>query len=185
MTDELRAHIIDVAQRAYNARGYQAVTMDELRAASGVSLKRLYSLFPSKEDIIAAVLASRHQEWVDGVTSAVAAAPDERGKLLAVYDFLDQWFCGPDYRGCAFINAFAELGAVSPRLAELAREHKGEFQRYVDELVASAGGPVSLGPQLAILAEGAQTTAAIAGSPEAARQARDAAAVLVDVALAA
>jgi len=40
-----------------------------------------------------------------------------------------------------------------------------------------------LAPQLSILAEGAQTTAAIAGSPEAAGQARQAAEVLIDAAL--
>jgi hypothetical protein len=48
--------------------------------------------------------------------------------------------------------------------------------------VAEAGGPPALAAQLAILAEGAQTTAAIAGTPEAAAQARAAAATLIDAA---
>jgi hypothetical protein len=53
----------------------------------------------------------------------------------------------------------------------------------VARLVAEAGGPESLAPQLAILAEGAQTTAAIAGTKEAAGHARRAAETLIDVAL--
>jgi hypothetical protein len=40
-----------------------------------------------------------------------------------------------------------------------------------------------LAPQLSILAEGAQTTAAIAGTPDAAGQAREAAEVLIGAAL--
>jgi hypothetical protein len=50
-------------------------------------------------------------------------------------------------------------------------------------VVAAAGGPPSLAVQLAILAAGAQTTAAIVGTNEAAHQARRAAEVLIDAAL--
>ncbi|WBU39124.1 TetR/AcrR family transcriptional regulator [Homoserinibacter sp. YIM 151385] len=183
MTADAKVAILEAADRLYNARGVQSVGMDELRTAAGVSLKRLYQLYPSKEDIIVAVLAARHRAWVEGLDAAVAAAATPREQLLAVYDVLGQWFCDPEFRGCAFINTFAELGAVSPRLAEIAREHKRDFQATTAELVRRAGAPASLAPQLSILAEGAQTTAAIAGTPDAAAQARDAAAVLVDAAL--
>lgn len=60
--------------------------------------------------------------------------------------------------------------------------HKSDFQGYVADLVRAAGGPPALAPQLAILAEGAQTTAAIAGTPDAAAQARAAAETLIDAA---
>ena len=47
-------------------------------------------------------------------------------------------------------------------------------------LSAEAGGTQDLAPQLAILAEGAQTTAAISGDSAAARHARRAAEILID-----
>ncbi|MET1035364.1 MAG: hypothetical protein ABWX68_09030 [Arthrobacter sp.] len=46
-----------------------------------------------------------------------------------------------------------------------------------------AGGPAWLAPQLALLAEGAQTTAAISGTADAAGEARAAAEILVAAAL--
>ena len=46
------------------------------------------------------------------------------------------------------------------------------FQQYVADLVRAAGGTETLAAQIAILAEGAQTSAAIAGTPEAAVQVR-------------
>jgi hypothetical protein len=82
-----------------------------------------------------------------------------------------------------FINSFGELGATTPRIAEIVRAHKASFQACLAEIVAEAGAPASLAPQLAILAEGAQTTAAIAGTNEAATHARQAAAVLIDAAI--
>lgn len=178
----VRDIIVDAADRLYYAKGIQSVGMDELRSAAGVSLKRLYSAFPSKEDIVLAVMERRHELWTTGVSALVDDAETPRDRLLAIYDYLAGWFSDDSFRGCGFINAFGELGGVSPAVATITREHKASFQDYVADLVADAGAPASLAPQLAILAEGAQTTAAITGSPEAALHARRAAETLIDAA---
>lgn len=185
MDEALRARILEVADRLYYTMGIQAVGMDLLRAEAGVSLKRLYQLFGSKEAIVEEVLRARHGMWTALVEDAVAGGGDARHRLLAIYDMLARWFDQDDFRGCVFINSFGELGATAPRIAEIVREHKASFQARLAELVADAGAPASLAPQLAILAEGAQTTAAIAGTTEAAGHARAAAEVLIDVALSA
>ncbi|WIE76579.1 TetR/AcrR family transcriptional regulator [Curtobacterium sp. MCSS17_007] len=183
---ETRARIVDVADGLFYARGFQSVGMDEIRTGAGVSLKKLYAAFPGKDQLVAAVLGGRHEYWEHGIEQAVAAADTPRDRLLAMYDFLEQWFGDDTFRGCGFINAFGELGATSPAVAEIAREHKDSFQRYVAGLAAAAVPDVAaaeeLAAQLALLAEGAQTTAAIAGTPEAARHARRAAEVLIDAA---
>jgi AcrR family transcriptional regulator len=177
-----RQRVVDAADELFYARGIRAVGMDDVRTAAGVSLKRLYSLFPGKDSLVLAVLHKRHAMWTDGLTAAVDAADDPRAKLLAVYDYLAQWFAEDAFRGCGFINAFGELGPTSPEVAEYAREHKRTFQDQLAALVADAGVDTSLAPQLAILAEGAQTTAAIEGSPDAADHARRAAETLIDAA---
>lgn len=184
MTDDVRTRVVDAADALYYARGYAKVGMDAVRDSAGVSLKAIYKEFPSKDDLIAAVLGKRHDQWVAGVEARAAAIDDPRERLLAVYDFLADWFCDADFRGCGFINAFGELGGSSPRVAEIVRDHKAGFQAYVARLVEEAGGPASLAPQLAILAEGAQVTAAIAGAPDAAAQARAAAQALIGAAFA-
>jgi len=178
-----RERVVAVADRLFYTLGIQAVGIDRVRTASGISLKKLYSLFPSKDALLVAVLHHRTGEWDTGIADAAAQASTARDKLLAIYDFLNQWFRQDDFRGCAFINSFGELGAISPDVARVARDQKSAFQRYVATLVDEAGGPTSLAPQLAILAEGAQTTAAISGTPDAAAHARAAAVVLIDAAL--
>ena len=186
MTEEtVREQILAAADELYYRRGYAAVGMDELRAAAGVSLRRLYALFPSKTDIVTAVLARKHAEWESGLTGAVVdAGADPRDRLLAVYGYLENWFCTDDFRGCAFINAFGELGGTNPEVATIVRDHKASFQAYMADLVVAAGAPASLAAQLSILAEGAQSTAAIAADPQVAVQARNAAEVLIDAAIA-
>ncbi|PZE93404.1 TetR/AcrR family transcriptional regulator [Curtobacterium sp. MCBD17_008] len=183
---ETTARIVDTADALFYARGIQSVGMDEIRTTAGVSLKKLYAAFPGKDQLVAAVLTGRHGLWERGIRAAVDSAEGPRAKMLAVYDFLESWFGDDTFRGCGFINAFGELGATSPAIAVIAREHKESFQRFVSELAVQAVSDVEraeeLAAQLALLAEGAQTTAAIAGTPDAAVHARRAAAVLIDAA---
>jgi AcrR family transcriptional regulator len=180
--DAVRAQVLQVADRLYYTLGIQAVGMDTLCREAGVSLKRLYGLFSSKEAIVEAVLLRRHEMW-DSLVEDATDLSNPRQRLLAIYDMLARWFDEDDFRGCVFINSFGELGATAPRIAQIVRAHKAGFQARLAEIVAEAGAPASLAPQLAILAEGAQTTAAIAGTNDAAGQARQAAEVLIDAAI--
>lgn len=181
--DASREKIIAAAEQLFYARGFTAVGMDELRAASGIPLKRLYRLFPSKEAIVEEVLFVWQGMWTSGLTGQVESTQVPRERLLAVYDFLAGWFTSEGFRGCAFINSFGEVGGASGNITSIIRNQKKHFQDYLAELADDLGAPASLAPQLAILAEGAITTAAIAASAEPARQARAAAEILIDVAL--
>ncbi|MGA5557958.1 TetR/AcrR family transcriptional regulator [Streptomyces lavendulocolor] len=176
-----RTRILDAAEDLFYGRGIQTVGMDAVRSASGVTLRRLYQLFPSKGDLVEAYLLRRDARWRAGLAAyvdATGAAPRER--VLAVFDWLRGWFEEPGFRGCAFINGFGELGATSPEVAAAARRHKEEFFRYVTGLTTAAGAPAATGRQVALLAEGAITTAALTGSSAPAGEARAAAALLLD-----
>ncbi|WP_280833205.1 TetR/AcrR family transcriptional regulator [Mycolicibacterium frederiksbergense] len=170
-----RDQVLDAAEELFYSRGIQAVGMDSVRSASGVSLKRLYQLFPSKDQLVIEFLRQRDSRWQQALATYVNARTDPRERIAAVFDWLYDWFSQPDYRGCAFINSFGELGAISPGVAEQARHHKKVFHDYLTGLVDDAGSPAQLAQQLALLAEGAIVTSAIFGAPEAAHQARDAA----------
>ncbi|WP_200329956.1 TetR/AcrR family transcriptional regulator [Leucobacter sp. L43] len=177
---EARERIAGAAEDLYYRKGFSAVGMDEIRSSAGVSLRRLYALFPSKDAVITEVLARRHAQWERGLAEQVSqAGNDTRRRLLAVFDYLDGWFRDPAFRGCAFINAFGELGGTRSHVAAIVRDHKASFQQCMTELVRTAGGSELLAAQLSILAEGAQSTAAIGEDPSSAAQARLAAEVLI------
>ena len=180
---QARDRVIEAADALFYARGIQSVGMDEVRTAAGISLKRMYALFPSKDAIIVEVLKLRNATWNTGIAQATSRFTAPGDKLLAIYDYLSEWFEQDNFRGCAFINSFGELGATSPAVAEAARAQKDSFQAFVAALVRDAGAPDYLAPQLALLAEGAQTTAAISGTPDAGRHARAAAVTLIGAAL--
>ncbi|MFF5051675.1 TetR/AcrR family transcriptional regulator [Micromonospora sp. NPDC000663] len=174
------ARLLEAADTLFYERGIQAVGMDAIRAASGVSLKRTYQLFPSKEHLTEAVLHRRDQAIRDALSAYTSAGSTPVERVLAVFDYLHDWFGQPDYRGCSFINSFAELGGTSPGVADIVRTHKQAFTHHLAALVAAADRPPALAAQLALLANGAMVTAAITGSAEPARDARTAARRLLD-----
>lgn len=175
-----QAKALDAAEELFYTRGIQTVGMDDIRGASGVSLKRLYQLFPAKEQLIEAYLERRDARWRGRLAEYVARCDDPRRRPLAVFDWLERWFAEPGFHGCAWVNAYGELGAVSERVARQARQHKEAFARYLAGLVADAGLPAELAGQLYLLAEGAMVTAGIFGRPDPAARARAAASALLE-----
>ncbi|KAB1990500.1 TetR/AcrR family transcriptional regulator [Streptomyces triticiradicis] len=175
-----REQALDAAERLFYGRGIQAVGMDDIRGDSGVSLKRLYQLFPAKEHLVDAYLERRDIRWRARLAEHVDRWREPERRILAVFDWLGLWFAEPGFRGCAWINAYGELGTGSERVAARTRAHKTAFRTYLAGLVSAAGRPAALGDQLFLLAEGAMVTAGIDGSAEPAAQARSAARLLLE-----
>lgn len=175
------AQVLAAADRLFNDRGVQAVGMDSIRDAANVPLKRLYRLFPSKSALVCAVLEQRDRDVRTAIADYVSArAEAPREQILAVFDYLLEWFADPAFRGCLFINTVGELGGTSDDVGRIARRHKRAMRDHLAELVAECSFPPELADQLMILANGAMATAAVQGTgPRAAQHARAAAATLL------
>ncbi|MGW7451782.1 TetR/AcrR family transcriptional regulator [Streptomyces sp. NPDC054787] len=175
--EEARTRLLDAAEALFYAHGIQAVGMDRIRAESGVPLKRLYRVFPAKESLVTAYLERRDQRWTAGLRDAVTGAPDP---VDAVFEWLARWFSEPDFRGCAFLNAFGELGAGPAGVLDVVRRHKAGLRALLGEVAGP--GREDLADQLLILVEGATVVAALDPGPEPARRAGEVARRLVSAA---
>jgi AcrR family transcriptional regulator len=59
---ETKQRILDVARALFGERGLDAVTIDELSAAAGVSSPTVYALFGSKVGILKALIDSARRQ---------------------------------------------------------------------------------------------------------------------------
>ncbi|GGM80249.1 TetR family transcriptional regulator [Longimycelium tulufanense] len=183
--EEARQRVLDAAEALFYERGLQAVGIDDIRAASGVSLKRLYRCFGSKHELVSAYLDRTDLRWRSALAEYVSAVGgDPREAVLAVFDWLGLWFAEPGFRGCAFINAHGELGEVAPDVAAATRRHKEALLAYLTRLAERAcpGAGRALANQLLLVVDGAIVTAAVHGASGAAAAGRAAAAALLDAA---
>lgn len=182
----LHEHILDVASDLFYRQGIRAVGVDAIVARAGIAKMTLYQHFGSKEDLILAFLRRRDERWRAWLRTAVerrATLPKER--LLAIFDALAEWFAAPEFRGCAFINTAIEVADPAHPAHRVALEHKQLMQAYIAELAREAGVRESepLSRRLLLLVEGAVVTAQVGTDPAPARQARQAAEVLITSAL--
>jgi AcrR family transcriptional regulator len=179
---EARQRILETADRLFYQEGIRAVGIDRVIAEAGAAKMSLYKHFPSKDDLILAVLKYREE----GALGFFRSAMKRHGKkakdpLRAFFAALKDFVESPGFRGCPFQNAAVELADPAHPGSEFVRGHKQRFSEFlrglVEQSVGKAGAKVA--PAVTILVEGAIITAVIQGNPNAADVARDAALKLV------
>jgi AcrR family transcriptional regulator len=180
-TSKARRRILETADRLFYEEGFRAVGIDRIIAEAGVAKATLYAHFPSKDDLILAVLEHRERSTDAFFRSAMARHAGE-GSLRAFFGALREWFESPGFRGCAFQNAVVELADPSHPGTAYSRGFKRRFGESLRGIIeASVGGEAArFAPAVFLLVEGAIVTAAIQGEPDAVDVARDAALKLVE-----
>ena len=113
-----RRRILDEAADLFYRQGVRAVGVDTIIARSGVAKMSLYRHFASKDDLIVAYLEERRRAvfawWDEALGPADAGADaeitvDPRARLVGLLAAAVERSRRPDFRGCPFLNAGAEL----------------------------------------------------------------------------
>lgn len=181
-----REQLIDSAVEVFYRDGFNATGIEKVLSDAGVAKMTLYHHFRSKDELILAALRRRDERFRNWLVRTIeGSAKDPRQRLLAVFDALEEWFLGPDFHGCMFINAAAEFGDIADPIHATAAEHKRLVGNYLEALAADAGAtkPHQLAQQISLLVDGAVVAAHVSGDPGVAKTARATAEVLVEAAL--
>jgi AcrR family transcriptional regulator len=166
MPPSRRDDLIDAAMRVFYRHGFHASSLDDIQKEGGISRMTLYNHFKSKDELVVAAMRRRDEIFRNRMMKFVEGkAKTPRERLLAVFDFHEDWFTGGEFCGCMFINASAEFSAADSAPRRLAAEHKQEIVRYLREQCEAAGlaDPGEVAEQLNILLEGAIVTARVVG----------------------
>lgn len=151
--------IAEAAEELFYARGITAVGVDLVAERSGTTKRTLYNQFGSKDRLVATYLARRGERWRALVEETVATSADPLDALTAPFRALAVW-SATSTRGCAFVNALAELPDPTHPGHRIAVDEKTWLLDLLERLAAAAGcaGPRSLAVRLLVLHEGALAT---------------------------
>ncbi|GAA4192435.1 TetR/AcrR family transcriptional regulator [Microbacterium oryzae] len=144
--------ILDAATTLFYERGIHAVGVDAVAAGSGVTKRTLYDRFGSKDALVAAYLRRRDEEWWARWEKRLETAGAPR--VLTVFEaYVED--AEPSGRGCAFLNAAAELSSADAGFA-IIRDHKRRVRARIEELLGEdgVGEPAVLAEHLFLLLEG-------------------------------
>ncbi|QUH01402.1 TetR/AcrR family transcriptional regulator [Saccharopolyspora erythraea] len=176
--------VLDVAAELFYRQGIHAVGVEAIAAEAGVTKKTLYACFGSKDNLVTAYLTERDQRWREWLTEWVEQRADSaEEKVLGAYDALAAWM-REDFRGCAFVNALAELPSPDHPAREVIVGQKRWMRDYFAELAAKAGAgdPDDFAKSALLLYEGV-TVAESAGIGGTTDQAKKVAAALLRAAV--
>jgi AcrR family transcriptional regulator len=179
-----RNQLAVAAAQLFYTEGITASGVDAIVRHAGVSKPTLYSHYRSKSELVAAALDLQHQagrQMIEAyLNQRTEESPEEH--LLAVFDWLEDWSGRQGTRGCAFLNAAAEL--VDPQdepARQVIRSHKQWWQSLLAGLARDAGArdPVRLADELLLLIDGVSARVLVTGHARVAASARRVARLLL------
>jgi AcrR family transcriptional regulator len=168
--------VVEAAETLFYERGIHAVGVDLIAEEAGVTKKTLYDRFGSKERIVVEYLAGRDERWRAFLAERLdAAGPSPSARILAVFDASRAWSAEQGAKGCAMVNAHAEISdpehPAYPVIAGQKRWTLGLFTELAREIDAEKAP--RLGRALLLLHEGALVSHGIGVFPDAIGEARE------------
>ena len=106
-----RERLLAAAEELFYQEGVQSVGIDRIVERAGVAKASLYSNFKGKDDLVRAYLNARQEARRAAIETKLALHKAPRARMLAVFDAMTEPLAKPNYRGCAFLRATAEMPA--------------------------------------------------------------------------
>lgn len=159
--------IIDHAFELFYDRGF-STGVDAVMADTGISKRTLYKYFPSKEALIAQLVAHYRENVFPQLRAAIEAlSPDPKGRLLALFDYRQSLFAQGCFRGCFAVAAKLEYTERNAEIEAAAVTMFEDMQGLMFELCELSGHPDSkaLSAQAMVLFNGAMVAAQTTRSP--------------------
>jgi AcrR family transcriptional regulator len=178
-----RERLLAAADELFYEEGVHSVGIEKVIERAGVAKASLYGNFKGKDDLVRSYLAAKRESRQAKVLDKMSRFSRPRDKLLAVFDVLSDAFAQPNYRGCAFVRASAEMRADSSA-REVCTDARKWTRALFTDLAKQAGAakPDQLAHQLVLLYDGASVSAQMDGDPRAAGAAKAMAAQMLDAA---
>ncbi len=163
-----RAEILEASVDLFGARGFGSTSLDDIAGRVGVAKQTLLYWFPSKDELLDAVLGQTALELAATIEAAVRAAPDEP---LARIEAVVKAVFRPAVRRPALLGLVREVSRLSPPHAERLTLQVQPFVRRATEYLGeqmAAGRLRRANPGL-VIALAYATVVGVATEPEALR----------------
>src|ERR1700752_4086551 len=171
-----RAKILETIDRLFYRQGIRGEGVDPICAGRGISKKTLYRYFRSKSEMIEAYLRGRFRPLPENSDKPPAE------QILSNFAWLERSLSSKkEYRGCAYLNALAELGEDERESRNLAAQFKESRRLWFRDLLSKldVDDPETLATQLSLLVDGAYSAMLTRRDPSSTRAAIAAARVLL------
>jgi TetR/AcrR family transcriptional repressor of nem operon len=155
---------LERAIQTFWAKGYEATSIDDLCAATGLGRSSLYAAYGDKQAIYAQALERYEQNAVARIGATIANARSVREGIAAfVQRIIDDIVAGPGRRGCFIGNCAAEIVRGDRSHAARVRRSLERIETTFSEALAKARANGELSKTVNVAALARFLTAGIQG----------------------
>jgi AcrR family transcriptional regulator len=109
--EQRREAIVEKAAGLFARQGFRGASVADLAAACETSKSLIYHYYPSKEDVLYAVMASHLDQLVQDVAEAMGAGGDAKARLAVLIHAFMRHYVGAADRQKVLLNELAALPA--------------------------------------------------------------------------
>ena len=135
-----RDRIVEAARNLFFEQGYTSTGIAQILKASGAKSGSLYHFFPTKEDLVLAVL-EKYKELLQPIVMGPAfeRVTDPIERLFAVLDGYRRLLEATEFRlGCPIGNLALEMANSHPQARQLTVENFEAWRRTIRSLIEAA-----------------------------------------------
>lgn len=139
---EIKQHIIETASFLFYRNGYNSTGINEIISEAGIAKATLYNHFKSKEDICLAYLEFKNTTFLKDIEAYCQSKREGRGRLLALFDFLHEFYQDRDFNGCWCIKTVAEIPKDDIRIKSEIIKQKQMLIALIAQLIENNIGSI-------------------------------------------
>ncbi|KXJ48942.1 MAG: TetR family transcriptional regulator [Cycloclasticus sp. Phe_18] len=163
-----RIQIVEAACQLFKENGFYATGVDLIMRRANVSKRTMYIYFPTKNELIVAVLKHYHADYQASLAPLLSDPTlDSRAKILEIFAVGGDWFENRQFHGCLAVNAMGEFADKDPAIEQACRDFKAWELAMFTELTSGmvVQKPDDLAYKLFILLEGLGAIAKVLKQP--------------------
>lgn len=157
--DQTRERIVAAAARLFYGEGIRAASVDAIAEKAGITKKTLYYHFRSKDELVAAYLASRDQPTLDLYARWFDETPGSAtDKIRGLFAEFARSADTAKWKGCGFQRTAAELAGTPGHPAlKAGASHKKRFEAWLADALAreGIGNAKTIARSIVVLLDGA------------------------------
>ncbi|CAH0299592.1 TetR/AcrR family transcriptional regulator [Roseomonas sp. CECT 9278] len=178
--------IQEAARELFERQGIRATGVEEVCRVAEATKMSLYRAFPSKDALVAAILAEDAAEYDAWVEDSLSRAKDAAGRLHALVEATAVEVAQPGVCGCPMLLAQAEFRDPEHPTYQVVADFKRGCRERIRSLAEQAGAahPGALADQLSVIIEGAIAARSYLGEARAAETLRQCGTLLIEAGLA-
>lgn len=156
----VKDRVLACASELFYQKGYNNTGINEIIEKSGIAKASLYANFRTKEELCLAYLQNKDVAFRESLLEHVAAQPKGDAQILAIFDFLLEFYHSKNFRGCWCLNTLSELPQDNVNIKQEILEQKKQFRALIQNIVlenSAHAQPDRLSNRIYLVYEGAIT----------------------------